>query len=501
MFGWLDTLFFYDWTVSPETWDFRIDSVPQEYRAGALVKTYEVSDPQTVILHLRQGVLFQNKAPVNGREFIADDVVQHFDRLLGKGSYTKPDPLYMAWLYNYESVTAKDKYTVVVKFKAPGAMNELTVKEMPWNQVEAPETVKDGPITDWHNAVGTGPWILTDLVANTTMTFEKNPTYWGYDDRHPKNRLPYADVLKVQCIPDLATALAALRTGKIDIITAINWQQAESVAASNPELVQEKLPTNGATLDIRCDMAPFTDINVRKALQMAVNRNEIAKSYYHGTTEGTPVGIISLSNKGYYTPYAQWPKELQEEYSYNPTRAKELLAAAGFPDGFKTNVVANSATDLALLQVLQDEFKDINVEMEIRTMDPTTFQAYVSAGKHDQLCWTSSSCGVTWPPARSVDQGHSKKATNYTHNNDPVYDALVEKMGTTLDATEPKRLSIECDMYALSHHWRVNVIPINTFNIFQPYLKGYNGEGLTFGETGYFARWWVDQKVKTSMGR
>ena len=68
------------------------------------------------------------------------------------------------------------------------------------------------------------------------MTFSKNTQYWGYDERYPQNRLPYADKLKVLMIPDPATKLAALRTGKIDMINMIDWQQAVSLAKTNPEL-------------------------------------------------------------------------------------------------------------------------------------------------------------------------------------------------------------------------------------------------------------------------
>jgi len=85
--------------------------------------------------------------------------------------------------------------------------------------LENPEAVKMwGDVNDWHHAIGTGPFILKDFVSGSAATLVSNPNYWGYDERYPQNKLPYIDTLKVLIIPDQATALAALRTGKVDVI-------------------------------------------------------------------------------------------------------------------------------------------------------------------------------------------------------------------------------------------------------------------------------------------
>ena len=69
---------------------------------------------------------------------------------------------------------------------------------------------------DWRNVVGTGPLRLTDVVEGSSVTWEKNPDYWGYDEKFPHNRLPYIDEYRSLLMPDMSTRLAALRTGKID---------------------------------------------------------------------------------------------------------------------------------------------------------------------------------------------------------------------------------------------------------------------------------------------
>ena len=69
---------------------------------------------------------------------------------------------------------------------------------------------------DWRNVVGTGPWVLTDLVEGSSMTLTKNPNYWSDDEKYPGNRLPYVDEFRIKVIPEPATRIAALRTGQID---------------------------------------------------------------------------------------------------------------------------------------------------------------------------------------------------------------------------------------------------------------------------------------------
>ena len=86
---------------------------------------------------------------------------------------------------------------------------------------------------------------------------------------------------------------------------------------------------------------------------------------------------------------------MKDEYAYNPTAAKKLLADAGYPNGFKTNVVASTAADLDLLQIVKSYFAAVGINMEIRTMDSTSWNASVQTGhKQDQLA--QRDIGATW---------------------------------------------------------------------------------------------------------
>jgi peptide/nickel transport system substrate-binding protein len=100
-----------------------------------------------------------------------------------------------------------------------------------------PETVaKYGDMKDWQNAVGTGPFMLTDYVSGSSITFARNPDYWMKDPLHPQNQLPYVDGVKLLIIPDTSTALSALRTGKLDVMEAVVWDDTVSLKKTSPDL-------------------------------------------------------------------------------------------------------------------------------------------------------------------------------------------------------------------------------------------------------------------------
>ena len=265
---------------------------------GQLAEGWEFKDPCTHIIHLRKGVHWQNIPPANGREFTADDVVFHYNRLYGLGGgFTKPSPFRATdvRLKDLISVTAADRYTVVFKFKTLNPENIIETLHNAYQAqcLENPEAVKKwGDLSDWHHAIGTGPFILKDFVPGKSATLVKNPDYWGHDERYPQNQLPYLDSVKFLIIPDDNEALEMMRAGKIDIMDRVFFKQAQAIQKSNPEIQQIFIPrTPTVTIQPRNDKAPYNDIRVRMALQMAIDLPAIARSHYEGCDRPLPLYI------------------------------------------------------------------------------------------------------------------------------------------------------------------------------------------------------------------
>jgi peptide/nickel transport system substrate-binding protein len=495
-----------DWSVDRNIFDHKTRFTPTEYTAGMLAESWELTpDFLTCIFHIRKGVYWHDKPPVNGREFTADDMEYFFHRFLGLGSgYTEPSPYTNVRNYaTIKSVAATDKYTLVFEFKEPSLQQlEMLISDATYNMIGTPrESIEQwGDLNDWEHAIGTGPFMLVDFVADSSLTAVRNPNYWGYDDFYPENRLPYVDKVKILIIPDESTALAALRTGKISLMENLSWEIAGNIAKTNPELLQVTRPQDAPCIMMLVDKEPFNDFRVRRAMQMAIDLKTIAETYYGGTIDGTPMGLVG--HKGYYTPFDEWPQEVKDGYIYNPEGAKKLLAESGYPDGFKCTLTAQYTDDLDLYQIIQAYLSDIGVYMEIEVFEPSTFKAYTSASKHEMA--TNPNTGTTCiNPARMAlnyrYSGHSLYNTH--HINDPIFEEYYNKAQAALSQEELRNIIIEADMYATSQQWVVNVLPTTSFCIYQPWLRGFNGENTinVYGET--FKWFWIDQDLMKEMGR
>jgi ABC-type transport system substrate-binding protein len=515
--AWLERLCAEDWTLDPAVFSYKT-MAPNHFLRGHLAESWEFSDPYALVFHLRKGIHWQNLPPVNGREFTADDVVFHYHRLLGLGDgYAKPAP-YHATVASFReliSVTAVDKYTAVFKWKIPNPafiLETMITNHNPTAAIVAREAVeKWGDVGDWHHAIGTGPFILQDFVSGVSATLVRNPDYWGHDERYPQNRLPYVDKLKVLIITNEAEALEAMRTGKLDAMDSISFKKAQEMKKTNPEILQIPVPT-GASIDPRNDRPPFNDIRVRKAMQMAVDLPAIAKTLYGGAADPSPSSFSSSAmstwGKGWGFPYDEWPQDLKDEYAYNPALAKKLLAEAGYPDGFKTNIVADIAADLELLKVVKSYFAAVGIDMEIRTMESAAWIAFTQVEKkHDQMAFHSGgSLHRSHEPLRQLTIFQTGSSSNpHMMVSDPVYDSFYTKAVAATSVEGVKTIFRDANEYVARKHFAISLVQPMQYSLYQPWFKGYHGQ---FGAISwsppsfsfYTAHFWIDRNLKKSMG-
>ena len=514
--AWMEKLFVDNWTLNPEIFDYVRNLRPNQWVQGHLAESWEFSDPYTFVVHLRKGIHWQNIPPANGREFVADDVAFHFHRMYGLGSgYTKPAPARadVAGFKQLISVTTPDKYTVVFKWKTSSreiifdALQEVGTTLC----IENPDAVKKwGDVNDWHHAVGTGPFILKEFVADKYATLVKNPDYWGHDERYPQNKLPYIDKLKLLIIPDQETVLAEMRAGRIDVADQISPVNAQEIRKTNPEIIQIPIPQTAVTIDPRHDKPPFNDLRVRKAMQMAIDLPGIAKNYYRGTVAPIPSSLTGRELAGWGFPYEDWPQELKNEYAYNPAAAKKLLAEAGYPDGFKTNIVANTSADMKLLDLVKSYFAAVGIDMEIRPMESTDWTAFVITNrKHDQLAYAAvNPYGHSYEPTRQLNRLHTGYSSNHLMISDPVFDAYLPKATAAASETEIKQILKDANERVVRQHFAISLLKPMQYSLHQPWFKGYHGQfGSVCSPAGspqllffYPARFWIDQKLKKSLG-
>ena len=510
-FAWQEQPFTDNWTTSPSTFAYNISFRPPDYAAGCLATSWAFSptDINTFIITLKQNVYWQNIAPVNGRQLTSADVVYSYDRNLGLGNgFTAPAPIWSTSPQAaIKSITAIDKYTV--SFTWANTNPESIAENMEQASIvniiiPSEEVTTNGNTYNWHNQVGTGPFVLSDWVATTAMQLTANPNYWGYDERYPQNKLPYISGLTVLIIPNTSTALAAMRVGKIDQMN----QQAtftptviQGLQQTNPEINVIKIPS--AALDIlpKSSVAPFNNLNVRIAMQQALNLPLIASSYYQGTANPNPQTLVSMYIAGWGWPYAQWPAATQAEYTYNPTNAKALLAAAGFPNGFSTTLYFDSNNDADLLAIVQAEEAAVGINITLQAMPSATINAFVTTASWNGLAQRGVGLiGRILAPLRVLPEFTPGNSVNFEGWNDPAYTAIYNSANAATSIDSIKGYVQQACQYVTQQHILISLITPTGYCLCQPWIVGYSGQNGAFGNlvNTYAARFWVNQTVKNS---
>ena len=195
-------------------------------------------------------------------------------------------------------------------------------------------------------------------------------------------------------------------------------------------------------------------------MQMAIDLPTIAKSYYSGTVDPYPCTLTSRDMKGWGFPYDEWPQELKDEYAYNPIAAKKLLADAGYPNGFKTNIVVDAAGDVDLLKIVKSYFADIGIEMDIRVKETAEWISFVQTGhKHDQLVHHPvGPLGKSSPPLRDLTRFQTGSSVNCQMVSDPVYDAFNVKAMAATNQDEVKQILKEANEYIARQHFSISLL-------------------------------------------
>ena len=487
---------------------------------GTLAESWEQPDPLTYVFQIRQGVQWHDKEPMMGRELTAKDVEYTYQRYLGNKltgtEFSEADPppfggpfIALPW----ESVTATDKYTVVMKMKEQPAVSALKLILDYWSMGIQPREVieEHGDISDWRNLVGTGPYELTHWVHGSFFTYTKNPNYWGYDPKYPENRLPYVDEVKGLIIVEHATRLAGLRSGQLDYIglpgstQIFEINQYLNLQRTNPEILQypwSMRSDNSAHFNIT--KPPFDDIRVRQAMQMALDLETMNESYFKGFADTIPRGFVGRVNKDFITLFEEWPEELQKTYMYDPAGAEALLDEAGYKRGadgvrFKATYLHFDRFPVSWTEFMVAYWRGIGIDIDIETPPQAEYNARAAAVDYDMH---SDISGIKADPIWQMSTFYSKISNSRMSVVDAQYDAWYEAAIAATTVEEMKGLIKKMDMRMIEQHWQLFGPLAPQFNVGQPWLMGYDGEGILGGNTNHvlFQYLWIDSELKKRMG-
>ena len=389
--------------------------------APSLAESWDVSeDGLTYTFHLQEGVTFHD-----GEAWDADALLYNIDRYMNEDN-ANYDPVlitYYAVLNFVESVEKVDDLTVDFTLNQPFAFFLADLYNV---YFASPASLEEaGSAGQAKNPVGTGSFIFDSLEENQSISYVRNDDYWG--------TLPKLDRITVELIPDAAARTSALRAGRVDWIEAAQPDDFASLEAAG-------FVTTGNAFDwewswqLFTDVAPFDDIRVRQAMNYAIDRESIAEDLLHGTA--SPAFQMFAEASLYYD-------EADNIYSYDPEKAKALLAEAGYADGIDITVGyitagSGSMQAKAMNEALQGQLAEVGVRVEL---DPVDFAGMYAALGEGNTGWNAAN------QAFSLEQPSSwswslLSDTNYFGYSNPEFDALhAEALITTDDAARAALLT------------------------------------------------------------
>jgi len=499
-----------DWAAGPggtgeTTWELPNWPLGTRWITGCLAESWEMPDATTYVFHLREDVHFAlNPASeasrlVGGREVVAEDYVYSANRLLDTPGY------YYHGTFggedNRPTFTATDKYTL--RMDLPSADRAYLIEHFGDKACVVPREVVEtyGDLKNWQNSVGSGPFMLIDHVPGSSIRFARNPNYFMNDPLHPENQLPYADFVQMLVITDNSTRLAALRTGKVDQYYPLTWEDFENLTTSAPRMQYSKPLGRGTpgSISMRCDKEPFDDIRVRQAMCMAVDHPGISRDYYGGNHQILTVIVAPLPDfADMYTPLEELPESVQKAFGHHPEEARQLLAEAGYPSGFKTSVLCHEA-QVDILSILQANLAEIGVELELDVREYSVFISAMQSHAYEQMVYGGANWYTHGPPGYRLGCDRWPYLENYHQACDPhsneVYDQL---LATYLDTAERQRIMKEYNVYRLQKFWEIALGHEDQYTVWQPWLMGYHGE-YSVGFWNQYA-WsmyvWIDEDLR-----
>jgi len=459
---------------------------------GSLSESWEFETPLTVLFKIRKGIYFPDKPGVmKSRELTAEDVVYSHNRFKFESGF--PSPGNYDWMKKFEVV---DRYTARL------VMNNWVVNW--WVHVTnrwaiAPiypkELVKAG--FKWQNVTGSGPWMLKNYVSGSSISYKRNPVYWEKAEINGKKyKLPFPDEFELLLIKDEMTRIAALQTGKIDLMENVQWEHKKTLAKTNPDLKPFKY-TSGTvnTISLRMDKGPFKDIRVRRAAHMAFDNKAIMDTLWGGDGVLLSWPMKVSYPETMYTPLEKQSDIVKKMYGYHPEEAKKLLKAAGYPNGFTVDILAPNNMIMVddILDYISAYWGAVGIQTKVRKYDYGPFMSLVGERNYDTLLMTRGA-NPPWTALEDV------MTPGYVPWNSAIFDVPkvwdeIKKGRTSRDPKEQNRVLNWANIQYIELGGEIAMAEPYSYVYAWPHVKNYFGEMVRtpWNAAPIYARIWLDK--------
>jgi peptide/nickel transport system substrate-binding protein len=457
---------------------------------GDLAESWTQSpDQKTYEFKLRRGVKWHNKPPVNGRELTADDVVfsvNHFLTVKGNAN------AYM--LKAVDKVEAADKYTVKFTLKEPFVWFLDMISNPHAVAIVAKEVVeKYGDLKKPESVIGTGPWMLDSYRPNVGLSYVRNPNYFIQG-------LPYIDRIEATVDEDNASRMAAFLSGKYDLgwefpgtVNRVDWVQIkDTLKQKRPKLQTMEFPSPVMShISMRTDQKPFSDVRVRQAMSMAIDRKAIIEAVFEGVGAMNPAVPAALR---------EWSIPMDKlgdgakYYKHDPAEAKKLLAAAGYPNGFPGTMCFTTYGSTILvdsMQLVQKDLKAVGIDVKI---DQKEYGAYIATcfyGKFDSMTYGPQT-GFLEPDNFLFGQYFPEELKNQSHIADKDVAEMLTRQRRTADPAKRREIIYDIQRHLAKQQYYVQMPSGIYIAVWEGAVKNY-GPNMGYDYGGRLMAAWLDR--------
>jgi len=408
----------------------------------------EAADQLSWSFTLRQNVKFHDGTPLT-----ADDVKFSIDSVLDPKAIGLLGPARAA----FKEVEVKDASTVVLHLKQP-------VVFLPWNFSCA--TGSEGMILPHtyfqqvgadafaKNPLGSGPYKVVKNAIGSAIQLEAVERHW-------REGVPRFKAVTFLLVPEESTRLAQLRTGEADIIAVSREKVPEVKAAGFNVFSKLNDQVVAVYMQQQWDPVPVADKRVRLALNLALDKDAIMKFVFAG--QGVPVPMYPIGSYG----VAGGADASLQPYPYDPQKARQLLAEAGYPHGFETKVYSYVTGDLPeiprLAEAVADYLGKVGVKAKITAIDraalSTKRQAKTLSG--ELLPWSTPNRSVASQIATIINALHHSQA-QFTSTAVPELDQMIERALAATDVHEVERLVGEMHRFLYDNAHNITIGEVHT---------------------------------------
>lgn len=420
--------------------------------ATSLAESWDVSDPKSVTLKLRKGVVFHDGTP-----FDAAAVKFNIERLLDPATKATP----RAAFGPVESVEALDEHLVRFRLKRPWGSVLGTLADR-GGAMNSPAAVKALGADYAFKPVSTGPFKVAEYVSGSKVRFVRNEKYWGRDEAG--NPLPYLDEIVMNIVPSETVQVSALKAGELDLIYLPYREVGNFLSSSTYNIQSFEGGAIACTLSFNWAKPPMDNVNLRLALATAINAEGINKAAFFGR---------AIVAKGGMWPTGAWAYDpTVPRPSYSIAKAKEYLAAGGKPGGFEMDALFwPSETNTAFAEIIRAQCAAVGIKLNLKSAEVTVATEKFYYGGEAPMFITSWSRypEPDWNASliyRSDGYYNAGKVKN------EKLDALVDEGAATVDIPRRKQIYRQVDEIVLGKAMMVPLIYGVTYAAAQKAVMG-----------------------------